>query len=107
MIFRGKVREARFSAPEPGHRVGVGEGGGDGRQREVGLWDVANEPEKLAMAIAMTSLGRLGRPEDLADVVAFLAGPDGRWLTGQNIRVDGGVLRSGAATLLQAPACKS
>ncbi|EFE75669.1 predicted protein [Streptomyces filamentosus NRRL 15998] len=33
------------------------------------------------MAIAMTPFGRLGRPEDLADVVAFLAGPDGRWLT--------------------------
>lgn len=51
-----------------------------------------NEPEKLAMAVAMTSLGRLGRPEDVADVVAFLAGPDGRWVTGQNIRANGGVL---------------
>ncbi|MFD6191630.1 SDR family oxidoreductase [Streptomyces sp. NPDC060275] len=52
----------------------------------------ANEPEKPAMAVAMTSLGRLGRPDDLADVVAFLAGPDGRWPTGQNIRANGGVL---------------
>ncbi|WP_405753461.1 SDR family oxidoreductase [Streptomyces sp. NBC_00012] len=52
----------------------------------------ANEPEKLAMAIGMTSLGRLGQPEDLADVVALLAGPDGRWHTGQNIRANGGVL---------------
>ncbi|MCX4871123.1 SDR family oxidoreductase [Streptomyces sp. NBC_01369] len=53
---------------------------------------MANEPEKLAMAIGMTSLGRLGQPEDLADVVALLAGPDGRWHTGQNIRANGGVL---------------
>ncbi|MEK8144311.1 glucose 1-dehydrogenase [Streptomyces sp. M10(2022)] len=52
----------------------------------------ANAPEQLAMAVAMTSLGRLGLPEDLADVVAFLAGPDGRWITGQNIRANGGVL---------------
>ncbi|MFJ8795228.1 glucose 1-dehydrogenase [Streptomyces sp. NPDC102462] len=51
-----------------------------------------NEPEKLTMVIGMTSLGRLGQPEDVADIVAFLAGPDGRWLTGQNIRANGGIL---------------
>ncbi|MFE3252761.1 SDR family oxidoreductase [Streptomyces sp. NPDC059209] len=59
---------------------------------DTDLLNAANEPEKLAMAVAMTSLGRLGRPEDVADVVAFLAGPDGRWVTGQNIRANGGVL---------------
>ncbi|MEV8596275.1 glucose 1-dehydrogenase [Streptomyces sp. NPDC052012] len=59
---------------------------------DTGLLRSTNEPEKLAMAVAMTSLGRLGRPEDVADVVAFLAGPDGRWVTGQNIRANGGVL---------------
>ncbi|MFI7086674.1 SDR family oxidoreductase [Streptomyces anulatus] len=59
---------------------------------DTDLLNAANEPEKPAMAIGMTSLGRLGQPEDLADVVAFLAGPDGRWLTGQNIRANGGVL---------------
>lgn len=59
---------------------------------DTDLLRAANEPEKLAMVVGMTSLGRLGRPEDVADVVAFLAGPDGRWLTGQNIRASGGVL---------------
>lgn len=59
---------------------------------DTDLLNAANEPEKLTMAIGMTSLGRLGQPEDLADVVAFLAGPDGRWLTGQSIRANGGVL---------------
>ncbi|MFF3983950.1 glucose 1-dehydrogenase [Streptomyces sp. NPDC001601] len=59
---------------------------------DTDLLRAANEPEELAMAIGMTSLGRLGQPEDVADVVAFLAGPDGRWLTGQNIRANGGVL---------------
>ncbi|MEW1996197.1 SDR family oxidoreductase [Streptomyces coelicoflavus] len=59
---------------------------------DTDLLNAANEPEKVATAVAMTSLGRLGRPEDVADVVAFLAGPDGRWLTGQNVRANGGVL---------------
>ncbi|MFF5025475.1 SDR family oxidoreductase [Streptomyces collinus] len=59
---------------------------------DTDLLRAANDPGKLAMTIAMTSLGRLGQPEDVADVVAFLAGPDGRWLTGQNIRANGGVL---------------
>ncbi|MFB4423724.1 SDR family oxidoreductase [Streptomyces sp. QL37] len=52
----------------------------------------ANTPQGLERAVAMTSLGRLGQPEDVADVIAFLAGPDGRWVTGQNIRANGGVL---------------
>lgn len=40
---------------------------------------------------AQTALGRLGRPDDVADVVAFLAGPDSRWITGQNLRASGGL----------------
>ncbi|MDH6143637.1 MULTISPECIES: glucose 1-dehydrogenase [Kitasatospora] len=40
---------------------------------------------------AMTPLGRLGEPADVADVVAFLVGPDGRWMTGQNLRATGGL----------------
>lgn len=34
---------------------------------------------------AMSPLGRLGDPADVADVIALLAGPDGRWMTGQNL----------------------
>jgi 3-oxoacyl-[acyl-carrier protein] reductase len=41
-------------------------------------------------AAQMTTLGRLGQPEDIADVVAFLASHDARWITGQRIAVDGG-----------------
>lgn len=36
-------------------------------------------------------LGRLGEPEDVADVVAFLCSHEGRWVTGQNIRANGGM----------------
>jgi 3-oxoacyl-[acyl-carrier protein] reductase len=49
-------------------------------------------PEELAGAAAATPLGRLGHPEDIARVVAFLAGPDGGWITGQNLRAGGGIL---------------
>lgn len=36
------------------------------------------------------ALGRLGLPEDIADVVVFLASPAGRWVSGQCIPVNGG-----------------
>lgn len=38
-----------------------------------------------------TALGRLGEPSDIADVVAFLASPDSRWVTGQIIDAHGGL----------------
>ena len=40
----------------------------------------------------MNPLGRLGTPEDIARVVAFLAGPDSAWVNGQVIRANGGVI---------------
>ena len=42
--------------------------------------------------IQMTPLGRLGKPADIADVVAFLCSDAARWITGQNIRVTGGII---------------
>lgn len=47
--------------------------------------------EMLPGMIAMTPLGRLGTPEDIADVVAFLASEQARWITGQVIGVSGGL----------------
>jgi NAD(P)-dependent dehydrogenase (short-subunit alcohol dehydrogenase family) len=40
--------------------------------------------------LGMQALKRLGKPEDIADVVAFLASDAARWITGTTIRVDGG-----------------
>jgi 3-oxoacyl-[acyl-carrier protein] reductase len=37
-------------------------------------------------------MGRVGEPEDIADVVLFLASPAARYLTGQVVAVDGGLL---------------
>lgn len=49
-------------------------------------------PEEVRPAwIAKIALGRVGEPEDIAAVVAFLASEDGRWITGQTIRADGGL----------------
>jgi 3-oxoacyl-[acyl-carrier protein] reductase len=42
--------------------------------------------------VAQTALKRLGQPDDIARVVAFLAGPDSGWITGQVLRADGGLL---------------
>ena len=41
-------------------------------------------------AIGMQALKRTGQPSDVADVVAFIASEDARWITGASIPVDGG-----------------
>ncbi|WP_328703025.1 SDR family oxidoreductase [Arenibaculum pallidiluteum] len=47
---------------------------------------------ELVESIAMTSpLERLGRPADIAAAASVLAGPDGSWINGQTIRVNGGI----------------
>lgn len=51
-----------------------------------------NPAEAIDAYIGFTALGRLGRPDEIAGVVAFLAGPDAGWITGENIRVTGGML---------------
>ena len=48
--------------------------------------DVVERLSKLA------PLERLGQPEDIAAVVAFLAGPDGAWINGQVLRANGGIV---------------
>ena len=40
----------------------------------------------------LAPLERLGLPEDIANAVAFLAGPDGSWINGQVLRANGGVI---------------
>lgn len=51
------------------------------------------KPEDLVQKMSkMPPLERLGTPEDIANVVAFLAGPDGGWINGQILRANGGLL---------------
>jgi 3-oxoacyl-[acyl-carrier protein] reductase len=42
-------------------------------------------------AISRTPLGRLGKPEDIANAVAFMASPDAAWITGETLQVGGGL----------------
>ncbi len=51
---------------------------------------IVNNPEGQAFALSKQALKRIGQPDDIADVVAFLAGPKSRWVTGQTVEVTGG-----------------
>ncbi len=47
-------------------------------------------PEAAAEAAALTAFGRLGQAADVADIVAFLASPESRWITGERLETTGG-----------------
>lgn len=49
------------------------------------------EGARVAIIAAATPMKRLGRPEEVAGVVAFLASTDASYLTGQDIPVNGGI----------------
>jgi 3-oxoacyl-[acyl-carrier protein] reductase len=49
-----------------------------------------------------TALRRLGEPEDIADIVAFLASHEGRWVTGVTIPANGGLITTAANILARA-----
>jgi len=52
-------------------------------------WLRGNEQAAQAAA-SVSALGRIGRPDDIAAVVAFLAGEDGRWVSGRVVDATGG-----------------
>jgi 3-oxoacyl-[acyl-carrier protein] reductase len=52
---------------------------------------VMASPVRRDAIVGGTALGRLGQPEDIAGVVAFLASDDGAWITGQVIEASGGM----------------
>ena len=53
----------------------------------------AEGEEQVAAAYPMK---RLGRPEDVAALVAFLVSDEASWITGETVRVDGGILSTGS-----------
>lgn len=73
-------RKIRVNVVSPGFVVteGTHTAGVVGSEMEAGL-------------VAQTPLGRAGRPDDIATVVAFLASDEAGWLTGENITASGGI----------------
>ncbi|MGW7522068.1 SDR family oxidoreductase [Streptomyces sp. NPDC054783] len=49
-------------------------------------------PEDIEALARQVPLGRIGRPEDIADLVSFLVGPAGGWINGQVVRSNGGIV---------------
>jgi 3-oxoacyl-[acyl-carrier protein] reductase len=52
---------------------------------------VDTEGTQSAGIVAQTPLGRVGQPEDIADIAVFLASDDSRWLTGEKLLATGGL----------------
>jgi 3-oxoacyl-[acyl-carrier protein] reductase len=56
------------------------------------LFLIGKSPELIERMAKMNPMERLGTPEDIASVVAFLVGPDGGWINGQVLRANGGMV---------------
>ena len=55
------------------------------------LFNAGKTPEQIQRLAQAAAFGRLGRPEEIAEMVAFLASDAAGWVTGQNLRVNGGI----------------
>lgn len=63
---------------------------------EGGTWAEVREadPDMYGFVEGMSSLGRMGTPDDIARTVAFLASPASSYTTGANFRIDGGTVKA-------------
>jgi 3-oxoacyl-[acyl-carrier protein] reductase len=75
-------RKIRVNSVNPGATLSEG-------TQAAGLYGVGSEFEK--QLVAMTPLGRVGTPADIAKVAVFLASDDSGWLTGEIILASGGL----------------
>jgi 3-oxoacyl-[acyl-carrier protein] reductase len=73
-------RKIRVNSVNPGFVITEGTRTAGLTGGEFEAWAVANAP-----------LGRAGQPEDIAAAVAFLASDDASWITGETLRVSGGI----------------
>ncbi len=56
------------------------------------LFTIGKTPQDMQRFAQLSAFGRLGTPADIADAVALLASDDAHWITGQNIRANGGTI---------------
>lgn len=54
------------------------------------LFRAGKTKEQIDHLASLAALGRIGTPEDIADMVALLVDPQSRWVSGQNILINGG-----------------
>jgi 3-oxoacyl-[acyl-carrier protein] reductase len=60
-------------------------------------WAAAHEvgiDQAKQMLLTKAGIGRYGEPQDIAELMAFLVSPAARWLTGTQLRIDGGEVKS-------------
>jgi 3-oxoacyl-[acyl-carrier protein] reductase len=58
---------------------------------ETEMFTTGKTPEQIAFFAKQTAFDRLGQPKEIAEVVAFLASEAASWISGQNIRANGGL----------------
>ena len=100
MVLQGRAGHALYAASKAAVEQFVRTLAKELGARGITVNAVAPGPTDTAMvsqlsrdtAPAITPLGRLGQPADIADVIGFLASDDARWITGQIIGVNGGIV---------------
>lgn len=60
-------------------------------ETDFGGGAVKNNPALNQMIASQTALGRVGQPDDIGGVVAFLCSEEAKWVNGQRIEVSGGI----------------
>ena len=82
----------RYQARELGARgIAVNTVAPGAIETDFGGGTVRDNPEVNAYLAGATALGRVGLPDDIGGVVAFLCSDEGKWLNGQRLEVSGGI----------------
>jgi NAD(P)-dependent dehydrogenase (short-subunit alcohol dehydrogenase family) len=91
-VATGLTKHLAVELAEHGIRVNAVAPGTINTERVQRLPDEPGGPEYLEAIVAQHPLGRLGRPDEVAAAILFLAGEDASFITGAVLPVDGGFL---------------